>query len=103
MQASALHILARAMDPATGQEVRPTSLTDSPYGYMPSTASCIAYLTMFSILTAVHLGLGVRYKYHSAIATMVPGGLLEIIGWAGRYWSNQNLLIWDPFIMQICW
>jgi len=64
-------------------------------------------------------------SYWWILATLVPGGLLEIVGWAGRYWSSQNVLniqvfpfrwslappwgpfltYWSlqPFLMQICW
>lgn len=31
-------------------------------------------------------------SYWWILATLVPGGLLEIVGWAGRYWSSQNVL-----------
>ncbi|GMK58382.1 hypothetical protein CspeluHIS016_0504140 [Cutaneotrichosporon spelunceum] len=95
--------LARQIDPsvvATPTE-RPTALTSSPYGYVPALPNVIAYLVVFSLLTGVHLGLGIRYKYYSALVTMVPGGVLEIIGWSGRLWSNLNPLNWNPFIMQI--
>lgn len=101
MLVSALHLLARATPAPTAQV--PDQPPESPYGYIPSTASTVAYLTVFSLLTIVHLGLGIKYKYYSALVTMVIGGFLEILGWAGRLWSNQNALIWDPFIMQICW
>lgn len=75
----------------------------SPYGYVPAMANTVAYLTVFSLLTLVHFLLALRYKYYSAIVTMVIGGILEIIGWAGRVWSAKNVLMWDPFIMQTCW
>lgn len=75
----------------------------SPYGYRPATANTVAYLVVFSLLTAAHFGLAIKYKYWSAFVTMVTGGLLEILGWAGRRWSSENLGIWDPFLMQICW
>ncbi|KAJ9094716.1 hypothetical protein QFC21_005874 [Naganishia friedmannii] len=42
-------------------------------------------------------------SYWWILATLVPGGLLEIVGWAGRYWSSQNVLNIQPFLMQICW
>lgn len=102
MISSALHLLARAA-PTLPEGVDTSQPLESPYGYIPSLASTVAYLTVFSLLTLVHLGLGIRYKYYSAIVTMVVGGLLEVIGWAGRLWSHKNILNWDPFIMQICW
>ncbi|CAK9779551.1 RTA1-domain-containing protein [Cutaneotrichosporon oleaginosum] len=102
MLGAALHLLARQDPSMLPPDQRPTSLTESPYGYVPALPNVIAYLAVFSLLTLTHLGLGIKYKYYSAIVTMVAGGLLEVIGWAGRLWSNQSLLNWNPFIMQIC-
>jgi len=75
----------------------------SPYGYIPSLASCIVFITIYSALTLLHLAIGIRKRYWSALATMVVGGLLEILGWAGRTWSHGDPLQWPNFIMQICW
>jgi hypothetical protein len=81
----------------------PDSPRESPYGYTPNLASCIAFLTIFSLLTLAHLGLAIRYRYWSAIVTMGFGGILEVIGWAGRLWSHYETLKWSNFIMQIVW
>lgn len=94
-------LAARATTP-DGQPI-PDAPLDSPYGYTPAMANCIAFTVVFSLLTIAHLGLAIKFKYWAAIATMVVGGLLEIIGWAGRLWSAKNPLLWDNFIMQICW
>jgi hypothetical protein len=75
----------------------------SPYCYIPSLGAGIAFLTLFSILTLIHLFLAVWYRYWTAIISMVFGGILEIIGWAGRVWSNKNVLLWENFIMQTVW
>lgn len=93
-----LELVARA----TASDV-PDQPLSSPYGYTPGLSNTVAYVVVFSLLTIVHLVLAIKYKYYSAIATMVVGGLLEILGWAGRLWSHENVLIWDNFIMQICW
>ncbi|KAK1920776.1 RTA1 like protein-domain-containing protein [Papiliotrema laurentii] len=74
----------------------------SPYGYTPSLAPSMAYLVVFSVLTLVHVILGIRYKYWVVFVTLVPGGILEIVGWAGRLWSHYKVLNSNPFIMQIC-
>ncbi|TXT10963.1 hypothetical protein VHUM_01714 [Vanrija humicola] len=84
-----LHILARE------EHAR-----DSPYGYVPTLTTTVPFIAVFGLLTAIHLGLGIRYRYWSALGTMVAGGLLEVIGWAGRVWSSQNPTLFDPFIMQ---
>lgn len=37
-------------------------------------------------------------NYWFILVTLVPGGLLEVVGWAGRYWSSQNVLN-----IEVCW
>lgn len=92
----------------------------SPYGYTPSKGVCITAIVLFSISTALHTAQAIYYSirrrkaarlaveagadnvggerrgrepsYWWILVTLVPGGLLEIIGWAGRYWSSQNVL-----------
>ncbi|KAL1410302.1 hypothetical protein Q8F55_004308 [Vanrija albida] len=74
---------------------------DTAYGYTPSLVTTVPFVAVFGALTILHAGLAVRYRYWSALGTMVTGGLLEVIGWAGRVWSSQNPHAFDPFIMQI--
>jgi hypothetical protein len=50
----------------------------SPYGYTPSLAPSMAYLVVFSVLTLVHVILGIRYKYWVVFVTLVPGGIREL-------------------------
>lgn len=118
-------------------------LGSSPYGYTPSKGVCITAIVLFSISTALHTAQAVYYSirrrkaarlageaddgvggerrgrepsYWWILVTLVPGGLLEIIGWTGRYWSSQNVLnievcaysqlgrpltLLQPFLMQI--
>ncbi|WVF66964.1 hypothetical protein IAT40_001707 [Kwoniella sp. CBS 6097] len=75
--------------------------TISPYGYLPGKAPGIAYIVVFALLGLVHIGLGIRYKYWLVFATLVPGTFLEVIGWAGRLWSAENVYMVTPFLMQI--
>ncbi|KAJ9108611.1 hypothetical protein QFC19_002329 [Naganishia cerealis] len=112
------HLLARA-----------ERYRESPYGYIPSSGVCITAIVLFSVSTAVHIAQVLYYSlqrrrrsralsitndgseplasvnrqpnYWWILATLVPGGLLEIVGWAGRYWSSQNVLNIQPFLMQI--
>lgn len=91
----------------------------SPYGYVPSEGVCITAIVLFAVSTALHTAQAVYYSvrrrkltrgegsgesggdaqraarqpsYWWILATLVPGGLLEVIGWAGRYWSSRNVL-----------
>ena len=42
-----------------------------------------------------------RAKYWVVYPTLVLGCLTEILGWSARLWSNQNVLLLTPFLMQI--
>lgn len=103
LHALATAIVARQQEMPSNMTEKPTGLQESPYGYTPALANCVAFLVVFSLLTVVHLGLAIKFKYWSAIATVVAGGFLEILGWAGRLWSSNTPLSFDGFIMQICW
>jgi hypothetical protein len=47
----------------------------SPYGYTPSLAPSLAYLIVFALLTLLHIGMGIKYKYWIVFVTLVPGGI----------------------------
>ncbi|OXM78841.1 hypothetical protein C364_03314 [Cryptococcus neoformans Bt63] len=76
------------------------SLT-SPYGYTPTEWVTIVFIVLFSVSGALHLVQATIFKYWIVFPTIAVGIALEIIGWAGRYWSNQNILYNPPFLMQI--
>ncbi|WVQ96054.1 hypothetical protein IAU59_003154 [Kwoniella sp. CBS 9459] len=73
----------------------------SPYGYTPTAWVCLLFVGLFSISGLAHILQAWRYKYWIVFPTLVVGALLEIIGWAGRYWSSQNVLYDPPFLQQI--
>ncbi|WVQ78986.1 hypothetical protein IAT38_001078 [Cryptococcus sp. DSM 104549] len=73
----------------------------SPYEYTPTAWICALFIILFSLSGLVHVAQGVKFKYWIAFPTIVMGCLLEIIGWAGRYWSSQNVLYNPPFLCQI--
>lgn len=52
--------------------------------------------------SAVHSVQAFKSKYWIIYPTLVIGALVEVLGWAGRYWSSQNVTALDPFLMQIC-
>ncbi|ADV22296.1 Hypothetical protein CGB_E0640C [Cryptococcus gattii WM276] len=82
------------------------SLT-SPYGYTPTEWVTIVFIVLFSVSGALHLVQATIFKYWIVFPTIAVGAALangyvvEIIGWVGRYWSNQNILYNPPFLMQI--
>ncbi|KAG8834959.1 hypothetical protein FRC17_006262 [Serendipita sp. 399] len=72
-----------------------------PYGYVPTEAVCIAFLTLFAVSGLIHTFQAIKYRTWWMIATLTVGCLGECIGWAGRLWSSRNPTLLDPFLMQI--
>ncbi|WVQ83411.1 hypothetical protein IAT38_005552 [Cryptococcus sp. DSM 104549] len=73
----------------------------SNYGYVPTASWCLAYIVLFSVTAAVHSAQAWRSKYWVVFPTLVLGALVEVMGWAARYWSNKNVTLLTPFLMQI--
>ncbi|WVQ62923.1 uncharacterized protein L199_001072 [Kwoniella botswanensis] len=73
----------------------------SPYGYIPEKSAGIAYIVVFAVLALIHIGLGLKYRYWLVFITLIPGTILEVIGWSGRLWSAYNVWSITPFLMQI--
>lgn len=77
-------------------------MPSSYYGYTPSGAWCIVFIVLFSLSAAIHAIQALRSRYWIIFPTLVLGALIEVLGWAGRYWSSQNEENLTPFLMQIC-
>ncbi|KAF4417802.1 RSB1-like protein [Fusarium acutatum] len=74
--------------------------THTSYGYVPSTAAGIVFCVLFGLSTIMHLiQLGRSRIWWCSV--FVIGGLVEIIGWAGRAWSSQCPYNSTAFLMQI--
>ncbi|KAF5554657.1 RSB1 [Fusarium mexicanum] len=70
------------------------------YGYVPSTAAGIVFCILFGLSTVIHIiQLGRSKVWWCSV--FVVGGLVEIIGWAGRAWSSQCPYNSTAFLMQI--
>ncbi|TYJ57336.1 hypothetical protein B9479_001875 [Cryptococcus floricola] len=76
-------------------------LSVSPYEYTPTGWVCVLFIVLFSLLGCTHIAQAIKGQYWVVLPTLAVGILLEVIGWAGRYWSNQNVLYNPPFLMQI--
>ncbi|KAI0061919.1 RTA1-domain-containing protein [Artomyces pyxidatus] len=74
---------------------------ESSYGYTPAEWIGVIFVVLYSITTLIHLGQVWYFRAWWLIPTAVFAGILEIIGWAGRLWSSQNVLLNTPFLMQI--
>ncbi|KAL1743535.1 RTA1 like protein-domain-containing protein [Schizophyllum fasciatum] len=73
----------------------------SSYGYVPTEWICILFIVLFGITTAAHTVQTVVYRQWWLFPTAVLCGALECLGWAGRLWSNRNILADDPYMIQI--
>ncbi|KAG8902272.1 hypothetical protein FRB99_004691 [Tulasnella sp. 403] len=76
--------------------------TDTYYGYLVDAPSSIALIVLFSLTGAVHLAQSIYHRVWWLTPTMFLCALGEVLGWIARYWSSQNYLKLDPFLMQIC-
>ncbi|KAL0565413.1 envelope glycoprotein [Marasmius crinis-equi] len=74
----------------------------SSYGYRPTFFVCVLYVALFSSTLGMHLLQMVSSRYWFLAPTVILAAFLEVLGWVGRLWSNQNLHNGDPFMMQIC-
>ncbi|KAL1744578.1 RTA1 like protein-domain-containing protein [Schizophyllum fasciatum] len=63
----------------------------SPYGYIPTDWVCVLFLVLFGISTALHIGEAAMTRTWYIYPTAVLAGGLELLGWAGRYASSQDV------------
>jgi hypothetical protein len=90
----------------------------APYMYVPTPAVCLMFITLFGIALGRYLfhrplrladkrcviaGHFIRACMHRAwflIPTIFLGVAVEVLGWAGRYWSSQNIVNANAFMIQ---
>ncbi|KAH7870545.1 RTA1 like protein-domain-containing protein [Lentinula edodes] len=80
-----------------------------PHGYKPTLSICILFLCLFgdssrltfALSTVIHFSQALFYRKWFLLYTAVLAGLVEILGWSGRLWSNQNLPNSTVFTVQI--
>ncbi|KZT19938.1 RTA1-domain-containing protein [Neolentinus lepideus HHB14362 ss-1] len=73
----------------------------SPYHYLPTERICILFIVLFSISGVIHVVQAGYSRTYWLFPTVVAGVAGEVIGWAGRLWSNHNVLLNVPFKMQL--
>ncbi|CAE6428351.1 unnamed protein product [Rhizoctonia solani] len=74
----------------------------NPFNYVPTSWVCILFIILFSLTTVVHVLQAFWLKVWYMLPTLALCGLVETIGWAGRYWGHKNPYNRSPFLMQIC-
>ncbi|CAE6423948.1 unnamed protein product [Rhizoctonia solani] len=74
----------------------------NPFNYVPTGWVCILFIVLFSLTTAAHILQAFWLKVWYMFPTLAICGLVEVVGWAGRYWGHENPYNRNPFLMQIC-
>ncbi|CAE6473367.1 unnamed protein product [Rhizoctonia solani] len=74
----------------------------NPFNYVPTGWICILFIILFSLTTMAHILQAVWLKVWYMLPTLALCGLVEILGWTGRYWGHENPYNRNPFLMQIC-
>jgi hypothetical protein len=91
----------------------------APYMYVPTPAVCLMFIALFGVAlsgypsslpsfstfltTFVIAGHLIRACWHRAwfmFPTVLLGVTVEVLGWSGRYWSSQNILNGNAFMIQ---
>ncbi|GAA5990625.1 hypothetical protein JCM10908_003159 [Rhodotorula pacifica] len=88
--------------PRTAIDATQTIDNGTEYGYVPSISLGVIFITLFSITGLLHLGQVIYARRYWWMLCMVAGGLLEVLGWAGRLWSHFAPANFSPYVMQIC-
>lgn len=70
-------------------------------GNYPSLGGNIALLVVYSFFFALQVISGVFYHQWWFLTCWSAGLILEIIGYAGRIWSHENILNFNAFVMQL--
>ncbi|KAF8917338.1 RTA1 like protein-domain-containing protein [Mucidula mucida] len=94
------HILPLISRAANATAAEPEE-EESQYGYTPTKYVCLILLVLFCISTLIHTAQAIRYRMLWPIPTILLAGLLEIAGWAGRFWSSFDDTKDTPFMIQI--
>ncbi|KAF4336666.1 RSB1 [Fusarium beomiforme] len=71
------------------------------FGYVPTLSAGVVFCVLFGLSTVVHTFQLLRFKAWWC-TVFVVGGLVEIIGWAGRIWGSQCPYNSTAFLIQIC-
>jgi hypothetical protein len=70
-------------------------------GNYPSLGGNIALLVVYSLFFALQIISGVFYHQWWFLTCWSCGLILEILGYAGRIWSSQNIMNFNAFVLQL--
>ncbi|KAJ7732438.1 RTA1 like protein [Mycena metata] len=72
--------------------------SDSLYGYKPTEAVAILFITLYGISTILHIGQAICYRTWWLLPTAALCGIGELLGWSGRLWISTTILAPTPLL-----
>ena len=70
-------------------------------GNYPSLGGNTALLVVYAVFLAMQVVSGVFYHQWWFLTCWTCGLVLEVLGYAGRIWSSQNIMNFNAFVMQL--
>ncbi|AWU77660.1 hypothetical protein CAS74_002370 [Pichia kudriavzevii] len=97
--ASRASLMTRA---AEASEVMFKVVNEYPFygGNFPSLGGNIALLVVFAVFLSMQVFSGIFFHQYWFLVCWTAGLILEVIGYAGRIWSSQNITNLSAYIMQ---
>ncbi|KAJ5099659.1 RTA1-domain-containing protein [Penicillium argentinense] len=69
--------------------------------YLPNVPANAFFLALFGVLLAVQLLFGIRFKTWTYTVAMVPGLILEVLGYVGRVMMHNNPFNFTAFLLYL--
>ncbi|KAJ8091881.1 hypothetical protein AAF712_013554 [Marasmius tenuissimus] len=70
------------------------------YGYIPTLGACVMFVLLFGASLVLHCYQTIKSRQWFLASTVLPAGVLEIVGWAGRLASSRDVTPRTPYIIQ---
>lgn len=74
------------------------------YGYInyqPNVAGNLFFVALYGVLLLAQLALGIFNRTWSFTVALIPGLILEILGYLGRYFLHNNPFSFDNFLLSV--
>ncbi|KAJ5723424.1 hypothetical protein N7488_001459 [Penicillium malachiteum] len=69
--------------------------------YQPNLAANILFVLIFSVIMAAQAYLGTRFRIWTYMGAMIPGLILEVLGYAGRIMMHHNPFNFSGFLLYL--
>jgi hypothetical protein len=77
------------------------NLEDATIQYLPNLAGNAFFAALFGLLCLGQIGMGIRYKTWGFMVALVPGLILEVVGYVSRILMHNNPWLSNPFLIYI--